>query len=249
MKLSRVASYMLWSIGVMWCQTNPPPNSARNDLGSQSNTECSVNALKSNVQIGSMTCTNIDVNLAKQFKAIADGTKRDAKLLDLVLAELRKISSQVTPASEIQINSAPGGFVISGGTVIAPTVNNRNPLPEIEASEPTPVPVVAHVLARMPFSQTHPGSAVIVSVKSVFYNPAFVADCSVPCEALSIAVLGDYGRESINSQNFQTFHNPTNMSAGATFEKTLYPGTKLKLLYQSLDERTLSISNVRPIAP
>lgn len=79
-------------------QTKTPPTSPHADTASQSHSECSINANKSNIQIGSMTCTNLDVNLAKEFKAIADGTKRDTKLLNLVLQELQKISVQIQPS-------------------------------------------------------------------------------------------------------------------------------------------------------
>ncbi len=40
-------------------------------------------------------CTVVDPELFKQFKAISDGTKNDAKLLDRVLAQLKTISEQI----------------------------------------------------------------------------------------------------------------------------------------------------------
>ena len=152
--------------------------------------------------------------------------------------------------------SAPNGIAIGGGTVTSPTVNNfRNPLPEIEISEsiklpakPRPQPTPGMPIFEMPGTTHNPGAEVIVSVKSVFYNPAFVADCSVPCTLVAIYELGN-GVERMSNLDFKAIEGANNMAAGATYAQTMYPGLRLKLIFESLDDRDLTVFNVRPYAP
>ncbi len=112
-----------------FCQTNAQRTSTPSMAATQTKAQCSVNALKSNVQIGSLTCNAIDLNFAKEFKAIADGTKQDTRLLNLVLEQLRTLSGQLLARGTVQLNNAPGGFAVSGGALINPSVTNVGPPP------------------------------------------------------------------------------------------------------------------------
>jgi hypothetical protein len=99
-----------------------PPKGA---TATQTNAACSVNAVKSNVTIGTLTCTGIDLAMANELKLIADGTRHDAKLLGAVLDQLKKLSAQLKAGGNVHENYAPYGFAVSGGTLVNPSVNNN----------------------------------------------------------------------------------------------------------------------------
>lgn len=155
-------------------------------------------------------------------------------------------------------NYAPGGFAVSGGTLWHPEVNNyRNPLPQIDVAPSTPIeavpipaPTSVHMgLPPMQRGADKPGASVIVTLKGTFYNPAFVADCDVPC-ALSTAWTMYDGSERSDSDQFQPLGTPDHMSAGVAYTVSqMLSGHRVRLEFRSLDSRPLTVTNVRPYAP
>jgi Carboxypeptidase regulatory-like domain len=157
-------------------------------------------------------------------------------------------------------NSAPGGFAISGGTVVNPTVNNyRAPFPAIEPSPSNPENPrsqtgpfsggVSGMLPRTPYS-SNPGASVSVVLKGPFTSPAFVADCSVPCyfEGQTF-VSRDYLTITTDPTQYYGIYANNQMWGGAGYNMPLPPGAIVRLYFRSRDSRSLTLSNVRPFDP
>jgi hypothetical protein len=124
--------------------------------------------------------------------------------LDEVLDALSNLNQTPT------VNYAPGGFATSGGTLVNPQVNNfRDPLPQIEvtpsitiAAEPRPtIPSQVGRGQLQPDPRTYsPGASVTITMKGVFRNPAFIADCDVPCSLVTQFIIGDGWSRSDNDK-------------------------------------------------
>ena len=164
------------------------------------------------------------------------------------------------------INYAPGGFATSGGYLDHPTVINTRPRPpELDVSvtmtvDPQPIyPFNRHTgiedKTKPQIGMTHPGTAVVVTLKGTFVNPAIVADCNVPCALSRMArVTNDDPRKPGDSFSDQSEFTPLasadRMSAGVSFTASqLFAGTRVELFFVSLDDRPLTTSNIRPYVP
>ncbi len=97
-------------------------------------------ALTGNV---TLNCSNLSSLTPAQKKALADIPSilkmalENQDYLDAIMAKLNAMSQPTT------INNAPGGFAVSGGTVINPQVTNLGPPPaQIEVGPSRPLPVI-----------------------------------------------------------------------------------------------------------
>jgi hypothetical protein len=155
-----------------------------------------------------------------------------------------------------QTVNAPNGIGSIGGILINPQViNNRNPMPEINVTNSSPITPQPQSnpgeRRRVTLKALyHPGASVMVTVEGIFYNPAFVANCNVPCQFVSLWLVNDGLESSLGGTHgdFQPLQSKDHMSAGVTYAKQMPPGFKVKLVFESLDDRQLTVSNVRPYA-
>ena len=154
-----------------------------------------------------------------------------------------------------QCNSAGAGGIINNPTVIN---NPPNPLPQITVSESTLVPPHPdeddapttfrhrhHFYRRDPF-QENPGASVTIQLEGPFKNPAFMADCSVPCAFSTQSLLESSGAASSVSTQFAGQKYPSQMMAGVAYKIPLLAGQRIQITFRSLDGRSLVVSNVRP---
>jgi len=100
----------------------------------------------------------------------------------------------------------------------------------------------------VPYQLSNPGAYVVVTVKGSFAQPAFIADCSVPCSFLRLSATWDNESET-TTNNFTPLGSADHMVAGVSYNRTLMLGMKIKLLFMSLDNRPLSVTNVRTYVP
>jgi hypothetical protein len=175
--------------------------------------------------------------------------------LDEILEALSRINQAPVPPVT---NYAPGGFATSGGTLVNPQINNfRDPLPQIDVTSSEPIAAQPRPVSPPQFGQSQlstdprinrPGASVMITVKGVFRNPAFVADCDVPCSFERLWVVGDRGMTS-DSKDSEPLSKPDNTGAGVAYNRQLYPGSKIQLVFRSLYDQPLTVSNVRAYDP
>jgi hypothetical protein len=155
-----------------------------------------------------VNCSNLTPTQKKALEnipAILKMALNNQDYLDAIMAKLDEISKAQSPVQ--QTVNAPNGIGTIGGTLINPKVNNfRNPIPEIDVTEsssitPQPKPQSSDDHQRFPKPGTlyHPEAQVIVTTKGVFYNPAFVADCSVPCKFVTLFEEKKWRRNQLQS--------------------------------------------------
>jgi hypothetical protein len=230
---------------------NPPGVEQKSDKSACSN----IVALAGNISVNCSSLTPEQKIALERIPAILNkilANELDANLVMKKLDEMIQANSRPT-----ETVNAPNGIGSIGSTLINPQVNNyRNPLPQIDVSESSPVPAEPVPQSTEPRGVHHrpgmlygnPGASVIVTVKSIFYDPAFIAECSVPCRfALLSEERGD-GSAIFNTSNFSGLGNASHMAAGVAYAKQLPPGSRVRLVFESLDERPLTVSNVQPYA-
>lgn len=150
------------------------------------------------------------------------------------------------------VNSAPGGFAVSGGTLINPQVVNNKPLPpQIEVSESVALEAeVPSTSGRPPRQGSNmPGASVTITLQGVFYNPAFVADCSTPCVLVRAWDVEGNGERSISTE-FTPISTKNRLHAGVVYRVSrMLAGAKVRLEFRSLSDEPLTVSNVRTYVP
>jgi hypothetical protein len=229
---------------------NTPGIEQKSDKSTCSN----IVALAGNISVNCSSPTPQQKIALEQIPAILNkilANKLDVNLVMKKLDDMIQANSRPT-----ETVNAPNGIGAIDSTLINPQVNNyRNPLPQIEVSEslpvsaePKPQSTEQRVVPRRQGILYNPGASVIVTMKGVFYNPAFVAECSVPCKFAMLWEIGDGVERSVSS-DFKALGNTDHMLAGVVYMKQLLPGSRVKLVFESLDEKTLTVSNVQPYAP
>ena len=172
-----------------------------------------------------------------------------ASQLDIA-AVSAKLDELISRPSDGPQNSAPGGYAISGGTVINPGIYHFAPgLPEIEASTPQPTRADQNSpqFPGDPARNLKPGVSVYIAVKSPFATPAFEADCNVPCKVTDFYYVKDMSSVE-DSRDYQIIGSTDYLRAGVVLTKSLLPGETISLVFRPLSNKPLTISNVRPIA-
>jgi hypothetical protein len=170
----------------------------------------------------------------------------------------RKNPSLIAPpesANQSPMQSAPstqycpGGICANGSISGSPQVNNyRNPVPNVVVLDSGPteaLPWEPPQLGRSGQQPSHRGAEVTIPVDKVFYNPAFVADCNVPCKFPAVVNKG-IGVATSNNIGVQILDTSSHVSAGVARSEQMYPGVPVTLVFESLDDRALTLSNVRP---
>jgi hypothetical protein len=244
------------------CQAKPPTIQQKSDRSVCAN----IVALTGNVNVKCSSLTPDQSKLLAKIPTLLDkilANQGDSKVLLDKMDEMIEAIARLNEAASQPptINYAPGGFATSGGTLYNPQVNNyRDPLPAISVSPSTPVaaqprpttpPIVDPRRGQYPPDPSiyRPGASVTILVKGPFRNPAFVADCNVPCVLEGQYILGQDGSMYSNSEDFQTLSTPNKMHAGIAYNRQMYPGFRIQLNFRSLDDQPLTISNVRPYDP
>lgn len=196
----------------------------------------------------SQKCLIVDPEMFRKFKAIAENARQNQRSLSEIIKQLTEISDRISKQPSENVNLAPGGFATSGGTLINPTINNnRNPLPDIFTST-TESPAGDSSVPAPHIPQT-PTSTAYVTVKSVFYNPAFAADCNVPCKVINVFRRSSNGNQSSEGNFVPLSVTSGPMGAGVSYANTLFPRMLIGIVFESLDERKLTLSNIRAIDP
>jgi hypothetical protein len=244
--------FLLLFISISYGQTSPTIKQE-----SEKSTCSNIVALVGNINLNCSKLTPAQKKALEDIPTILRMALKNQDYLDSIKKELDEISQN--PTQTTTTNSAPGGFAVSGGTLINPQVNNlRNPLPRIQVTESTPIPPPPLPDTDHPIYGKHgikitntpqnPSAFVILTLIDNFYNPSFVADCNVPCHFSSLLIMNNQGDFNPIGYIFdaQPLDGVHHMSAGVMYAKQLLPGVKVKLVFQSLDDRELTISNVRP---
>jgi len=228
------------------------------EQNSDKSTCSNIVALAGNV---SVNCSNLTPEQQKLFGKIPTLLNRilanqaNPKVLSDKLDEVLETLSRLNQPPTV--NYAPGGFATSGGTLVNPQVNNfRDPLPAIDVTQSMPIPAQPkpetppQIVRGLPFDPRiyNPGASVTITVKGAFRNPAFVADCDVPCSFDSQFIL-QKGASISRSTDFQSLSRADNMGAGVAYNLQMYAGFKIQLTFRSLDDRPLTVSNVRAFDP
>jgi hypothetical protein len=149
------------------------------------------------------------------------------------------------------------GSIQQGGTGNQANVNcdYRDPLPPIDVTPSMPIAAgIEAALSAMTGERPNgplidkPGALVTITMKGAFRTPAFAADCDVPCALVSqLMVEGDRSR-SLSSQ-FQILQRQDSMGALITYNIQMYPGSTIKITFRSLNDRPLTVLNVRAYDP
>jgi hypothetical protein len=209
-------------------------------------------ALAGNVNLNCSNLTSEQKKLIDKIPILLNRilvNQGDPKIISDKLDEILETLSHLNQPPAL--NYAPGGFATSGGTLVNPQVNNfRDPLPPIEVGPSTPIAAQPRPTtpSQVDPHTDRPGASVTVTVKGAFRNPAFVVDCDVPCSLDSQWIVTAGGKSS-NSMQFQPLSRPDNMGAAIAYNVQMYPGFKIELVFRSLDDRPLTVSNVRPYDP
>jgi hypothetical protein len=106
--------------------------------------------------------------------------------LDEILEALSRLNQTAASNAPVQVNSAPNGIAIGGGTVSNPTVNNYGPvLPQVswKIEEGTPLPERA----------THPAVWIHISIDRPFLDAKFAVVCDRPCHGVDSQIIAPYG--------------------------------------------------------
>jgi len=141
--------------------------------------------------------------------------------------------------------SAPNGVAIGGNNYGNPTVNNYEPpLPRLQVFPSESV----KPLPERP-APRHPQVSVGVIVMDIFYEPALVADCSVPCRFVSSSFTQNGDFYLSNTDDYRPVEKKDGMGGGAVYTKTIMPGTHVDLVFESITDQPLTISNVRALHP
>lgn len=183
-------------------------------------------------------CLVVNPELFKEFKAIAQGTRRNSAELKNVLDQLEAISKELEGGEKQQVITAPNGIAIGGGTVTNPTVNNntygaQQPPPHItwntKPAKPGPTFIEGPTAAN-------PGVEVQVIPDNTFVNPMFMVRCDRPCKGTAVHLNAAYGPSiySTNSPNSALF------SLGVT-TGFIAPMTPVTLTVRSFDSNPISV--------
>jgi uncharacterized membrane protein len=89
-----------------------------------------------------------------------------------------------------------------------------------------------------------PGVKVTITLNDIFYNPAFVVRCSVPCTLSEGIVEGASSVQALNSPQ-----DPTIAGAMFTIPSQMFTGTKVFLSFRSNDNRAVSVLEAAPYIP
>src|ERR1017187_709758 len=123
-------------------------------------------------------CSNLTPAQKKALDSIPSILKlalTDQDYLDAIMRKLDEISR--VPMQPNATNNAPGGFAVSGGTLINPQVTNLGPPdPKIENFE-----IVPAVPSSAP--NENPMTAFRFSLSAPLSGQKFIAICSRPCTA------------------------------------------------------------------
>jgi len=134
------------------------------------------------------------------------------------------------------------------------TYNFRNPLPKIKVLSKSPI-AAQYMSQYLPFvppqvgqTPANPGASATIELGGTFYNPGFTAKCSVPCKFIRASVI-ENGTEKSDNNN-RSLTSSDRMTAGVLYNSGMLPsGSIIDLVFESLDNRPLEISNIQPIAP
>ena len=171
--------------------------------------------------------------------------QRPQRTVERIPTKAEPVQPAASPAPvPTTTNNAPNGFAISGGQVFHPEVhNNRNPLPEINWA-PHTMPAYGE---KDPMNRTT--ASVSVVLKGTFYNPAFIATCSVQCEFVENGTLT--GNAILFRNPGQALGSKDFMKAGvAMSDNQLMSGSVVILVFRSTQPGALlKITDVQPYAP
>jgi hypothetical protein len=217
-------------------------------------------ALAGNVNLNCSSLTPDQKKLIAKIPTLLNKllvNQADPKVISDKLDDILEALSRLNQPSTV--NYAPGGFATSGGMVVNPQVNNyRDPLPPIDVTPSTPIaaeskpdkpPQFNVRMGQFPLDPNiyRPGASVVVTVRGPFRNPAFTADCDVPCTLTDQSFLTTYGSTS-NTDQAEPF-SLSATTAGITYNIQMRPGFRIRLVFRSNDDRPLTVSNVRPYDP
>jgi hypothetical protein len=90
----------------------------------------------------------------------------------------------------------------------------------------------------------HPVAKVTITLQDVFYNPAFAVLCDVPCTYKGEAVFG-----ASSAQGMASKENPNAAGAFFAMPSQMAAGTQVMLLFESRDERKVTVLSARPYIP
>lgn len=90
----------------------------------------------------------------------------------------------------------------------------------------------------------HPGVEVTITLGEVFFNPAFIIKCTVPCAYSTGIVNGASSTQALNSPG-----DPTIAGVAFTLPSQMYAGTVVTIVLRSEDERPVTALVVQPYIP
>jgi hypothetical protein len=140
--------------------------------------------------------------------------------------------SENAPAKNEQINNAPGGIAISGGTVSNPTVNNFGPPPAVIRWIP--------VARTPPQDARFPRSYIELALDHSLESAKFAVVCDKPCEAVS-----HEPPMGVSQVNYGTIPDQPDVAVFAFISPNPFPpDTKTVLGVQSKDKQPVKIVQV-----
>src|ERR1035437_5717331 len=180
--------------------------------------------------------------------------KKIIELLNRALAskDLAQINAKLDELLQVAERPTPEQICISGNCA---TTNNGSQ--SINYSTPHPPPRITFTQQQLdPVANAnamqksinpgieHPGVQVTITLGEVFFNPAFIIKCSVPCAYSTSVVNGASSAQPLDSPE-----DPTIAGVAYTIPSQMYAGTIVTILLRSKDERPGTATVVQPYIP
>jgi hypothetical protein len=196
-----------------------------------SRSSCSNIVALSGAKVDCSHLTPAQKKAMENIPAILKMTIENQNYLDAIMQKLADMSGPQQPA----VNIAPGGFAVSGGTVVNPAVNNFAPQPHISWTQ-------NQIEAKDGKGQTK----IVLTVDHLVELPAFGITCDIPCSVIDVSMQAT-GMFSL--QGIFASPNPTIAGFELAAPRPLGPGIPIVVWVLSADQRTPNIQNVGFIPP